>query len=122
MIRKAAMIAVGRSRRIAHPLSLHLRRHGQSQQMTFVSEPDFGAGRVDPDVVAAQFQFGKFEQGSEDKNFRVVSPESRRSFLSIVNGYPEQIRRSGRLRRPGMSRSQRAEFSLHWLDRSGLGI
>jgi len=33
--------------------------------MAFIDEPDFTTGSVDSDVVIAQYQFGKFEQGCE---------------------------------------------------------
>src|SRR5215475_3332702 len=90
--------------------------------MAFIGEPDLPAGLVYPDAVAAQRQFRKFEQGSEDKIFRVVSPKPRLTFLRIIKGHPKQIRRPSRLRRARKSSGQRAKFPFHWLKRSGLRI
>jgi hypothetical protein len=69
--------------------SLRLLGQWQSQQMALIGEPYFTTGRFNPDVVTFQCQFRKFKQGSKDKIFSVISPESRRSFLPVVNGSPE---------------------------------
>src|SRR5262245_9861062 len=122
MIRKAAMIAVGRRRHIVHTLSLRFRRQWQSQQMAFIGEPDFARVHVNPEIAVVQNQLRQFDEWRECEILGIVSSYIRDSLLRIGNRRPELVRIPGRLQFAGESFPQRYELTPYLLNRSVLRV
>src|SRR5262245_29101466 len=90
--------------------------------MALIDEPDFTAGRVDPEIAVAQTQPRQIDDRSKNEIPGIISPYVGRSLLQVVNRRPDLACIACRLQLSTETLIQGPKLAFHLLDRSGLRV